>query len=191
MLIRLLILAVAGTLPAFSQTTSVLKFEAESMTLPETEEPAWIIEQRHPASGQAWLAATGKPASRMPATYSLEIPSSGTWYLWVRYGVHPLRAKPFSVTIQGEDFLFAEAPYGTSPEEKPESYGDRELEGGNARLIWTRRTVELKKGKAEVELRAAPERRSPELFQDKPIISHGAAVDLLILTNDPDYTPPR
>jgi len=149
----------------------------------------WGVEPRGPASNGAWLVGTIKSEGKIPATYSLEIPVSGTWYLWVRYVAHTTRAKAFTVVIQGTEMIFAEVPYGTTPEEKPETYGDKEIMSPNNPFIWTRRPVELSAGKATLELLSHPTMPGQGPFQGGRIIRHAPVVDVFFLTNDPNFDP--
>jgi len=161
--------------------------EAEFMELGLPDQAMWQAAERKPANNGQWLIAANKAKSSLPATYALDIPVGGTWYLWVRYVAHPVRSKVFMFVIQGNEQVFGEAPYGTTPEEKPETYGDKEV--NSAGFIWTRRTLELTPGNVVVELHNAPERRSRELFQDRPIIGQSPQVDSFVLTNDPGFDP--
>lgn len=170
-----------------AQSIHTFEVEAETMELGQPDLAMWQVGDRKPANNGQWLIPANQAETSIPATYALDIPVGGTWYLWVRYMVHPTRAKVFMFVIQGNEQVFAEAPYGTTPEEKPESYGDKEP--SNEGFIWSRRTLELTPEKTNIELHTAPEHRSREIFQGSPIIGHSPQVDSLILTNDPNFDP--
>lgn len=138
-----------------------------------------------------------------PAKSTISIPSTGTYHVWVRYAIHPLRAKPFTVQAQGNVAAFAYQPYGGSPDEElgmPESdpnidwnaleqwkldrseiYGDRPVEN---QMIWTRREIPLQAGSCDITLAVTPRN---EL--SKGVISHPPEVDSIIITNDASFEP--
>ena len=187
---------------------------ASAMTgIAETAEDAterelsWVIFPRPPVISRHGALAKGLVQNAeqnfASATHSLNIPAKGKYTVWVRYAIHPSRAKPFSVTIQGEILKFALLPYGASPDEKFRSsdrdstmesellekwkndreanYGDQKAEN---QMIWTRHEVSLDAGASEIVL--APISRK-EI--QRGIIPHPPEVDAILVTNNPNKVP--
>jgi len=131
------------------------------------------------------------------AKSTIAVPTAGKYTLWVRYAVHPMRTKAFTVKVQGAIFPFAFKPFGGSQDEKlgvsasdpnlnweelkewkegrAEVYGDQLPEH---QMIWTRRELQLKAGSCEVFLAVTPRN---EL--EKGIICHAPEVDSIVITN--------
>lgn len=213
--ISLALLVSATSLSAQSQGGHFqVEIPATSMT-PMGESPEDVLEHAlswymfprpEPLSLHGHLAVGSIKAAELqqaPAKSTISIPSTGTYHVWVRYAIHPLRAKAFTVQAQGNVAAFAYQPYGGSPDEEigmPESdpnidwnaleqwkldrseiYGNRPVEN---QMIWTRREIPLQAGSCDIVLAVTPRNELP-----KGVISHAPEVDSIIVTNDAGFEP--
>jgi hypothetical protein len=189
-LVLLFFALIPGFAEAFTQVFEAEDLEHVAQPGDATEQSVqWKMAARASASGGAWVVPNSTKEnplaieSAQGASTSIPIPTAGLYYLWVRYAVHPVRAKPFKVTIQGNDLTFGTLPYGETASVRPaDIYGEQEAD--KTGLIWTRREVTLAAGPSEITLSILNPR---ELTTG--VIAHPPNVDELILTSDESLRP--
>lgn len=127
--------------------------------------------------------ASGYGFGQKPASVSVNIPSSGTYYVWVYYQANAVRRKTFSVLLDGKELVFCWKPYGDSLENSADIYRGREM--NEKGMIWTYEPVSLDAGDHELLLSAHPNPPEGKWASG----GHPPLVESILITNDPTYVP--
>lgn len=136
--------------------------------------PGWAAEWNQGGESGFLSIAAGPDDDKAVATKTVDIPSDGKWFVWVRYGDWREQTERFQVKIEQDGATPWTGRYG----EKAVVDEDNEakLYWGWA-FAWDQREVTLKKGPAKLALLTTT--KDPEARQ----------IDIIVLTTDAAYRP--
>jgi len=136
--------------------------------------PGWAAEWNQ-GGESGWLSiACGGEDDRAVATKEIEAPSTGTYYVWVRYRDNREMSERFQVRLEQPGAKPWTATYGTKPVIEEDNVMKLYWEWA---FGWERHEAGLKKGTAKLSLLSA--------FKEP---SH-RQVDVIVLTTDYSYRP--
>jgi hypothetical protein len=186
-----LLLLLANVSPAIAAET--LWIEAESldgikgycwpMGTPEMKKtkghwglsgPGWAAEWNQGGESGFLSIACGADDDKAVATKTLDIPETGKYFVWVRYGDWREKTERFQVRLEQEGRPAWTGRYGEEP--AIEEDNEMKLYYGWA-FVWAKQEATLQKGSAKLSLLSTT--KDPEPRQ----------VDVIVLTTDPDYRP--
>ncbi len=110
------------------------------------------------------------------ATYSLEVPEDGKYYIWICHEVHPEYLASFILNVTQNDQQSFE--YATKLSSK-EGISDDTYIYRVPGQVWSKHVVDLKKGAVKLGLATATERSTMYAF----------SIDALMITGDPEFIP--
>lgn len=136
--------------------------------------PGWAAEWNQGGESGFLSIATGAADDRAAATKTVELPTAGKYFVWVRYGDWREKTERFQLRIEQEG-----APAWTG------QYGEKAAvdEDNEAKLywgwafVWDSSSADLKKGPANLTLLSTTKDANPR------------QIDAIVLTTDPDYRP--
>jgi hypothetical protein len=136
--------------------------------------PGWAAEWNQGGESGFLSIATAADDDKAAATKEIEIPTEGTWYVWVRYGDWREQTERFQVRLEQAGAEPWTGRYGERAvvEEDNES----KLYWGWA-FAWDRREAKLKKGRAKLSLLSTTKEPVPR------------QIDVIVLTTDAEYHP--
>jgi hypothetical protein len=136
--------------------------------------PGWAAEWNQGGESGFLSIACGADDDKAVATKTLEIPTDGKYFVWVRYGDWREKTERFQIRLEQAGAKPWEGRYG----EKAVIEEDNEMKlyWGWA-FAWDKREAELKKGPVKLSLLSTT--KDPEPRQ----------IDMIVLTTDPDYRP--
>lgn len=136
--------------------------------------PGWAAEWNQGGESGFLSIAAGADDDKAVATKTIEIPSDGKWFVWVRYGDWREKTERFQIKLEQEGAAAWTGRYGENP--VVEEDNEAKLYWGWA-FGWDKREVTLKKGSAKLSLMTTT--KDPEPRQ----------IDVIVLTTDADYRP--
>jgi hypothetical protein len=136
--------------------------------------PGWAAEWNMGGESGFLSIATGADDDRATATKSVEIPTGGTYHLWVRYGDWRERTERFQVLIEQAGAAAWTGSFGDRP--MVDEDNEMKLYWGWV-FVWDHRPVPLAKGSAKITLRSTTKESQPR------------QIDVLVLTTDAGYQP--
>jgi len=148
--------------------------------------PGWAAEWNMGGESGFLSIATGADDDRAVATKSIEIPTGGRYFVWVRYGDWREKTERFEIQIEQPA---VGAGWQPAPPRQPApwvgKYGQRAVveEDNEMKLywgwvfVWDQRPAQLKKGPAKLSLMSTSKEPVPR------------QVDVIVLATDPAYRP--
>ena len=136
--------------------------------------PGWAAEWNQGGESGFLSIACGGDDDKAVATKTLDIPTDGKYFVWVRYGDWREKTERFQVRLEQAGAKPWEGRYGEKA--VVEEDNEMKLYWGWA-FAWDKREAVLKKGPAKLSLLATT--KDPEPRQ----------IDAIVLTTDPDYRP--
>jgi hypothetical protein len=136
--------------------------------------PGWAAEWNQGGESGFLSIAAGADDDNALATKTIEIPTDGKWFVWVRYGDWREKTERFQVKLEQAGAAPWIGKYGENP--VVEEDNEAKLYWGWA-FGWDRREATLKKGSCKLSLMTTT--KDPEARQ----------VDILVLTTDAEYRP--
>lgn len=110
-------------------------------------------------------------------TQTFEVPSGGTYYLWIYHQTHPTYSTAFRITVsqagdKEQQIVWSPVLTSEKQDEKDRLYCPGYWD------VWTMKPVTLKKGTVKLTLGHTEEKKTWR-----------SLVDVLYVTDDPDYKP--
>jgi len=143
-----------------------------------------LNEEERAAGDHMWMrrrdgGIVGSHHAKGPASTTIKIPASGEYFLWVNYQTSQNRRRSFAIHLGEQEVIFVAEAYG----EETHTEGERDARG----FLWTREALNLEAGDITLLLLTNP--RIPYVTQ-KPAPLNPPLVRGILITNNPDYTPP-
>ena len=136
--------------------------------------PGWAAEWCQGGESGFLSIATGADDDKASASTTVEIPETGTYFVWVRYGDWREKTERFQIHIEQPGKPAWTGSYGERP--VVEEDNEMKLYFGWA-FGWAQQSVPLQKGTATLKLVSTT--KAPEPRQ----------IDVIVLTTDPKYRP--
>ena len=136
--------------------------------------PGWAAEWAQGGESGFLSIAAGADDDRAVVTRQIEVPTDGSYELWVRYGDWREKTERFKIEIEQPESVVQTLSFGDKP--RVDEDNEMKLYWGWV-FGWDHRSVNLKKGSATVRL--ATITKDPEPRQ----------IDVVVLTTDPEYLP--
>jgi hypothetical protein len=136
--------------------------------------PGWAAEWNMGGASGFLSIAAGGDDDRAQVTRSVEIPVSGRYFVWVRYGDWREKTERFQVRIEQNGSPPWNAEYGARA--MVEEDNEMKLYWGWT-FVWDQRPARLQKGPARIRLLTTVKENQPR------------QVDVVVLTTDPAYRP--
>jgi len=136
--------------------------------------PGWAAEWAQGGESGFLSIATGANDDQATVSRNIEIPTEGTYQIWVRYGDWREKSEPFDIHIQQTGTQEWTARFGESP--KVDEDNEMKLYWGWV-FVWDQRSVKLNKGQATIRLVSSTRAAEPR------------QVDVVVLTTDENYLP--
>jgi hypothetical protein len=136
--------------------------------------PGWAAEWNQGGESGFLSIACGADDDKAVATKSIEIPTDGKYFVWVRYGDWREKTERFQIKVEQDGAAPWTGRYGEHPAIDEDN--EMKLYFGWA-FVWAKQETTLKKGPAKLSLLSTT--KDPEPRQ----------VDVIVLTTDAEYRP--